>query len=100
MYALALAVGIHELLQLRRVLDLEKHLLSVLDQQGNTWLFTFKFSCSGTGAGTVAIPLKNIIYCTARIEHLRAPNTKHSGKARLGSKVVLGPGDDRNYQKN
>jgi hypothetical protein len=54
-YALTLAVGIHQLLQLGRVLYLEKDLLAVLHKQGSTWLFTFRFNCSGAPAAVVAI---------------------------------------------
>jgi hypothetical protein len=45
MYALALAIGIHKLFQLRGVLDLEENFLAILDKGNSTWLLTLRLSC-------------------------------------------------------
>ena len=59
--ALALAVGIHEFLELGGGLDLEEDFLAVLNYNGGTWLFTFRLRCSVAGCALLASSLPDML---------------------------------------
>jgi hypothetical protein len=53
-----LTVGVHELLELSGILDLEEDFLAILSREYCTWLLTLRLSCSGAAAaGAVVISL-------------------------------------------